>query len=365
MLINNDKLEIMHKYKTNKCTNKDCKYNNLPPSSLKEADGLMQFDCFYYHSKSDQRRPSLYKPKTSRGYLANYSQFLAVNCLSQEEALKHCLNPYEYFYHPLNFKKTECTLIKENKCNSMYCPYFHNRDEDKEYEEFRNIIQNAGSFLLPMMDEFKQILKNLNDGLTSPSLISEEKMLRESNLNTDLQKGKDHPRKYSANNGIDISNNIGNTALKKFKTNEGYYILDQTVDFIEDHHHEFKNLKLNLETVNKYICGFLNSKGGILYFGINDSGVIKGIEVNDKQMLTFIRKLKIALLRFEPSIIGDDIIIDFVPISNKKGTKIPNTYIVEIKITKDNHNELYFTDHKECYIKRSASINQLKSKDIK
>jgi len=168
-------------------------------------------------------------------------------------------------------------------------------------------------------------------------------------------------------NGHTTNNSNGGHAKceKKYKTPEGYYIYDHVVDFIEDHHHEFKNLKLHLDTVAKYICGFLNSKGGILYFGINDSGAIKGIEMTEKFIQTFIRKLKTTLTNFDPPIIlDDDVTIEFVPVA-KKNVKQLNIYIVEIKITKENHNELYFTHNRECFIKRSASINQLRPKDIK
>ena len=50
----------------------------------------------------------------------------------------------------------------------------------------------------------------------------------------------------------------------------------------EDSTHEFKNYYENTfdadEMTVKIVCGFLNNEGGILYYGIHDSGTIKGIE---------------------------------------------------------------------------------------
>ncbi len=156
----------------------------------------------------------------------------------------------------------------------------------------------------------------------------------------------------------------------KRKNLEPYYVYDDTVKFIEDHYHEFKCLKLHLDTVIKYVCGFLNSKGGTIYFGINNDGVVKGTDVKDYEIEGFNKKLYGALRKFVPPLTEEDVITKFVPIykvNNKISTTavIGNCYIVEIIVKKPKTNELYFTNYKECFVKRSASINQLKTKEIK
>mmetsp|Transcript_10429 Transcript_10429/g.8958 ORF Transcript_10429/g.8958 Transcript_10429/m.8958 type:complete len:101 (+) Transcript_10429:548-850(+) len=42
-----------------------------------------------------------------------------------------------------------------------------------------------------------------------------------------------------------------------------------------------------------------------------------------------------------------------------------NQYIVEFHIQKPTKNDLFFTNYKECFVKRSASINQLGTKEIR
>jgi len=92
------------------------------------------------------------------------------------------------------------------------------------------------------------------------------------------------------------------------------YIYNKTVKFIEDHYHEFKCLKLHLDTVIKYICGFLNSKGGILYFGINNDGVVKGTEVKEFEINSFKKKLYESLKKFSPPIGENDVEVNFAPV---------------------------------------------------
>ena len=46
----------------------------------------------------------------------------------------------------------------------------------------------------------------------------------------------------------------------------------------EDINNEFKNFNsLDVKTAANYICGFLNSFGGKLFFGIDNDGFVKGI----------------------------------------------------------------------------------------
>ena len=68
------------------------------------------------------------------------------------------------------------------------------------------------------------------------------------------------------------------------------------IDCVEDNHHEFKttivfpplkpnqlpvaDIKAQMETILKTIAGFMNRDGGELYIGVNDHGVVKGIEAD-------------------------------------------------------------------------------------
>lgn len=56
------------------------------------------------------------------------------------------------------------------------------------------------------------------------------------------------------------------------------YFMNQEVNMFEDINNEFKNFNsLDVKTAANYICGFLNSFGGKLFFGIDNDGFVKGI----------------------------------------------------------------------------------------
>ena len=57
----------------------------------------------------------------------------------------------------------------------------------------------------------------------------------------------------------------------------------------------------------KIVCGFLNNEGGILYYGIHDSGTIKGIEpYSDEDFYDFYSKLLKRFKKFSPAISTED-----------------------------------------------------------
>lgn len=355
-------ITIIEKYKTNKCTNPECKYNR---EKMFDTDGLLLYDCFDYHSKTDQRRPVLSKLNKNKPSTSSllYSKNVALEILlgqkPNESSEKHCLNGYEYLYHPLNYKTLDCHVNKSSKCNTTFCPYYHSPEEQAYFEEYRKIIdQNTNKF--PVVEEIQNNLNRIND------------IVRKTN-NENLNNLKDSPDSSGA--GRDekpaLDSQIDqNTLIKvKVKPTGDYYIYDDTVKFIEDHYHEFKCLKLHLDTVIKYIGGFLNSKGGTLYFGINNDGVVKGTDVKEYEIQSFKKKLYEALKKFAPPIGEDEVKVNFAPVYKASKTQafslMPNSYVVEIVIKKPTRNDLFFTNYKECFVKRSASINQLKTKEIK
>lgn len=336
-------VNIIEKYKTSRCMNADCKYNR---EKMFETDGLLLYDCFDFHSKTDQRRPVVVKPvknKVATGTLL-YSKNVALEILlsqkPNENSEKHCLNGYEYLYHPLNYRTLECYINKTTKCTSVYCPYYHTVEEKAYFEEYRKIVdQNTNK--IPLVEEIQNNVNKIND------LV----------------------KKAHENDGFSASGNSHHIKLKNKQSGE-YYIYDDAVKFIEDHYHEFKCLKLHLDTVIKYICGFLNSKGGTLYFGINNDGIVKGTDVKEYEIQSFKKKLYDSLKKFVPPVDEEEVNVNFVPVykmNNKTQTAavMPNSFVIEILIKKPSWNDLFFTNYKECFVKRSASINQLKTKEIK
>jgi hypothetical protein len=64
------------------------------------------------------------------------------------------------------------------------------------------------------------------------------------------------------------------------------YRLGERLRLDEDSTHEFKagrDEKLRRTNMAKYLCAFLNSGGGTIYFGVSDDGVVTGVPMNSRQ----------------------------------------------------------------------------------
>ena len=145
--------------------------------------------------------------------------------------------------------------------------------------------------------------------------------------------------------------------------------MNQEVDIFEDHFNEFKQYfkKIDTNMITKYICAFLNVRGGVLYLGINDAGIVKGIHLIRKKRDDFQLELDQNLKKFIPPLLPDECFVSFCPIYSdlKRKTIVPDKYVVEIHVQKSYYNELYFCNTSECWVKKSASVSLLNPIEIK
>lgn len=155
---------------------------------------------------------------------------------------------------------------------------------------------------------------------------------------------------------------IGGNLCKPNAFKTAKFVLNSEVDIYENIHIEFKHFTiLNLKTVTSYICAYLNSYGGTMFFGINDSGIVKGITLSRKDIDEFQVNLDIALRNFQPRVMPDQIKLEFheIAIDDKHKFVLLDRYVVQIDIFCNSYNTFYSTDDNQFLIKRNGSINHL------
>jgi hypothetical protein len=155
---------------------------------------------------------------------------------------------------------------------------------------------------------------------------------------------------------------IGGNLCKPNAFKTAKFIVNSEVDIYENIHVEFKHFTiLNLKTVTSYICAYLNSYGGTMFFGINDSGFVKGITLSRKDIDEFQVNLDIALRNFQPRVMPDQIKLEFheIAIDDKHKHVLLDRYVVQIDVFCNSYNTFYSTDDNQFLIKRNGSINHL------
>ena len=96
------------------------------------------------------------------------------------------------------------------------------------------------------------------------------------------------------------------------------------------------------EDLKQQICGFLNSKGGRLYIGINGQNIVKGVVLNSKKKDIINNQLQNLPYDFYPDCRLDKIKIYFIPVKDMFTKEfITNRYVIKIRVYPGDPQYLY------------------------
>lgn len=400
-----ENVKMLLGYKTKECQNPTCILKNSKEPELYRASR-----CFDFHSDSDKRRPpfdfdssilsqkdDLLNKLTDKGYSmlsffrdllnnerneielkAKYGSFYA-QALSGEEG---CRNVEEFAFHPINFKRAKCPAGQG--CQEPLCFRFHDRMEEEDFRNLQAVVyvpQGPVEALSQANEAAKKGLEALEIRRKKVEDLVEKRLEEEAPqpsrprspanyAHRPARTGKSNergPYVRSMSRGPAHRNRSASKVIKKGKTlvlpntnKSNTFFLDSQVSFFEKIQVEFKQfMKLDIQTAADYVCAFLNSFGGSLYFGINDEGVVKGIPLTRKEIDTFQINLDIALRNFSPRVFPDLVKIEFHEICYTEEFVVANKYVVQIDVFPDCLKNFYVTDRNEFIVKKQGSINKL------
>jgi len=271
--------EVWNVYKTKRC--------NFADSGCPQG-----LECRYHHSEADRRRvpPILYQP------------YLCLDAITEthcnHDLCRYCRNYQEYLYHPLNFKTKECIYMKRRlHCvkGIAFCPYYHSPEEKEQFRISRELLT----------------VKSLTEADSKGYESESEDDTRDQGTQAPSLKGS----------------RVNSYAQPDSATGD-YYVLGDELTKYEDRHHEFKtscNLHLHSADITaKYVSAYLNTDGGVLYYGITDAGIISGVEMNRKARDIFVRNVDAVLNRFAPHLGADLVTIKFVDVQRDAKAKQPD-----------------------------------------
>ena len=188
-----------------------------------------------------------------------------------------------------------------------------------------------------------------------------------------------YPKEYKSNNLINNNTNTNDKSISRL-TNFEY---NTNVNIYEDENYEFKQfiIYLKKDITNhlrqnmKYFSAFLNSNSGILYFGINDNGDIKGIELTPELKYSFELKLDKIIEKDDENIKRNkNITYYFHEVKNNGEMKVNEgkiRYVIEIYIKVGLPDHIYTTPYKEddnddygCYIKLNGTVKKIAGESL-
>ena len=187
-----------------------------------------------------------------------------------------------------------------------------------------------------------------------------------------------YPREYKPNNSL-----INNNPIEKSINRLTNFVYNTNVNIYEDENYEFKQFNISsekditnhLRQNMKYFSAFLNSNSGILYFGINDNGDIKGIELTNELKYSFELKLDKIIETYDEHIQKNkNIIYIFHEVKDNGEMKVNEgkiRYVIEINIRVGLPDHIYTTPYKEddnddygCYIKLNGTVKKIAGESL-
>lgn len=236
--------------------------------------------------------------------------------------------------------------------------------------EFFNIEKNellSGRYLL--LDFYNESIKKYSLSLqhTKSYLLkhnSQEEEVKE-NLEIDNYISKNINSSSELNN--DNKNQVSSYDLSK----RTFFYLNEKLNYEENLEIEFKqyNFPLNSEliySIQKQVCGFLNAKGGRIYFGINDTSLVIGMFILPKQRDTFRNELFNLTKEFFPSCRHNKIIIQYIPIKNKNNKFESNLFVTKMIIKQGDIGCLYSIkrDSYKSFMRMPGQVVYLSAEEI-
>lgn len=119
--------------------------------------------------------------------------------------------------------------------------------------------------------------------------------------------------------------------------------------------------QIAVHMLSKYICAFLNTIGGVLYYGITDDHVVKGLILTSAQRDKLRLGLDTCCNAFHPEVDAEKVTIRFEKVLYPDGSERKDAFVVVIRVDKGDPGVIYFTPDHKAWIKRQASIRELKS----
>ncbi|XP_028016083.2 schlafen-like protein 1 [Eptesicus fuscus] len=110
--------------------------------------------------------------------------------------------------------------------------------------------------------------------------------------------------------------------------------------------------------LRRYVCAFLNSEGGSLLVGVEDSGLVRGIRCSHHEEDRVRLLVDSVLQGFRPQVFPDAYTLTFIPVVNTSASGTPLKVIrLSVHAPKAQAEpQLYETDQGEVFLRREGSI---------
>jgi len=142
------------------------------------------------------------------------------------------------------------------------------------------------------------------------------------------------------------------------------YYANEKLPGTEDLYNEYKqggcllNKKLFVQIIQRYACAFLNSEGGVLYSGVNDNGIVKGVHISSEDWNMIKETVKLEIEKFRPFVPESLYSVKKIPVVDKTwySAHAATLAVVKFVFKKGIEGELYENAYHLVYLKRDGYV---------
>ncbi|WP_257963798.1 ATP-binding protein [Carnobacterium maltaromaticum] len=120
-----------------------------------------------------------------------------------------------------------------------------------------------------------------------------------------------------------------------------------------------------MRNLSSYATAFLNSRGGSIYYGIDDDGRVTGFKAQRSELDELKKDMYSILETIEPKISGDNYLIRFHEVYLDEEELFPDMYVLEVVVpNRSRLNEVFFDHGSDVYLKLDGIRKKLKGSEI-
>ena len=311
-----------------------------------------------------------------------------------------CMNIFHFSESNVELNKFRENLLDMQIIKAKNKILDNPKEEEKIYEEYNILLNELNSLkeIYKEKEKIEELEKKYKNFIKEINIFSTSEQHKNSNLaeiqffNELIQEIDEFFKKLNLSPPKDINfhiNTDNNITIKEEKINLNpnkkaeeikFKPLDQRTSFylnekIKERRNEvieFKNYHFPLtfeinEKIKQLICGFLNSKGGRLYIGIDGQNLVKGVVLDSKARDDLRRDLVNLTYDFYPSCRTNKILVYFIPVKDAQTQKfIRKNYIIKLRVYPGDIDVLYSMTSKGYHstIRRGDQLIVLNSTQI-
>ncbi|CAL1541850.1 unnamed protein product [Lymnaea stagnalis] len=111
--------------------------------------------------------------------------------------------------------------------------------------------------------------------------------------------------------------------------------------------------------LGRHLCGFLNSEGGVLYIGVQDYGVVEGVDMGGSLEKQLLENVAAAADNIEPRVFPDEYSVNFAKVKDENGNTLQNKKVVEVCVKPRRPAEGVYAYKRRIYMQRDCSLDFL------